>query len=149
MPNDVLLIYLLWKGTEDWREDARFSAMLSLSLWMLTTKWVKLIGHYIRYPVDVFFLPLSVLFGYCHGLLKLYAMFTLDVVSSIPAVAAIFFLLAILIEFCELFHELVAGGRDSFDNLKAVWPNSLSPLRNWASSHYSLQPGTSCTGQRF
>lgn len=48
---------------------------------MFVSKWIKLLGHYIRYPVDVFFLPLSICFGYFHGLLKLYAMFTLDAVS--------------------------------------------------------------------
>lgn len=66
-----------------WPEDARFAALLILGLWMWMTKWIKLLGHYIRYPVDVLLLPLSILFGYFHGLLKLYAMFTLDVVSTL------------------------------------------------------------------
>lgn len=55
--------------------------MTSLYLWMFTSKWIKLLGHYIRYPVDVFLLPVSVLFGYFHGAIKMYAVMTLNVVS--------------------------------------------------------------------
>ncbi len=50
---------------------------------MLISKFIKLLGHYIRYPIDFLFLPLSILFGYFHGFIKLYAMLTLNVVSSI------------------------------------------------------------------
>lgn len=82
LPNDILMVYLLWKTTESWPGNVRFWALVALGVWMWMTKWIKLLGHYIRYPVDVIFLPLSILFGYFHGLLKLYAMFTLDVVSS-------------------------------------------------------------------
>lgn len=50
---------------------------------MLISKIIKLLGHFIRYPVDFVFLPLSILFGYFHGLvIKPYAMMTLDVVSE-------------------------------------------------------------------
>lgn len=49
---------------------------------MFLSKWIKLLGHYVRYPADFLLLPLSALFGYLHGLLKLYAMLTLDVVSE-------------------------------------------------------------------
>lgn len=55
--------------------------MTSLYLWMFTSKWIKLLGHYIRYPVDVFLLPVSILFGYFHGAIKMYAVMTLNVVS--------------------------------------------------------------------
>ena len=82
LPGDILLVYLLWKATESTSQDTRFWAFASLGLWMWTTKWIKLLGHYVRYPADVMLMPLSILFGYFHGLLKLYAMFTLDVVSS-------------------------------------------------------------------
>ena len=40
-----------------------------------------MIGHYIRYPVDVLLLPISILFGYFHGVIKMYAVMTLNVVS--------------------------------------------------------------------
>lgn len=57
--------------------------MTALYMWMFTSKWIKLLGHYIRYPVDVFLLPVSILFGYFHGAIKMYAVMTLNVVSCI------------------------------------------------------------------
>lgn len=44
------------------------------------TKVVKLIGLFRRNPSDIIFLPLSIAFGYFHGLIKLYALFTLNMV---------------------------------------------------------------------
>lgn len=64
-----------------WGEVSHDRAMTSLYLWMFTSKWIKLLGHYIRYPVDVFLLPVSILFGYFHGAIKMYAVMTLNVVS--------------------------------------------------------------------
>lgn len=46
------------------------------------TKVVKLMGLFIRNPSDIMFLPLSVMFGYFHGLVKLYALITLNMVRS-------------------------------------------------------------------
>lgn len=45
------------------------------------SKWIKFVGHYLRYPVDVLLLPVSILFGYFHGFFKLYAACTLHIVS--------------------------------------------------------------------
>ena len=56
--------------------------MQALGLWMFVSKFIKLVGHYIRYPVDVLLLPVSILFGYLHGIIKIYAVLTLNVVSS-------------------------------------------------------------------
>ena len=42
------------------------------------TKVVKLMGLFIRNPSDILFLPVSVVFGYFHGLIKLYALITLN-----------------------------------------------------------------------
>lgn len=50
---------------------------------MFVSKFVKLLGHYIRYPVDFLLLPVSILFGYFHSLaIKVYAMLSLNVVSE-------------------------------------------------------------------
>lgn len=57
--------------------------MMALGLWMFTSKWIKLVGHYIRYPVDLLLLPISVVFGYFHGAIKMYAVMTLNVVSNV------------------------------------------------------------------
>ena len=56
--------------------------LVVLLSWMLTSKFIKLLGHYIRYPVDFFLLPISIIFGYLHGLIKAKAMLSLNVVSS-------------------------------------------------------------------
>lgn len=48
---------------------------------MFVSKFIKLMGHYVRYPVDVLLLPISILFGYFHGGIKIYAVLTLNVVS--------------------------------------------------------------------
>jgi cellulose synthase/poly-beta-1,6-N-acetylglucosamine synthase-like glycosyltransferase len=45
------------------------------------SKAVKLGGHFIRYPVDICLLPISILFGYFHGIIKLYAAMTLHVTA--------------------------------------------------------------------
>ncbi|RAL04375.1 uncharacterized protein BO80DRAFT_234994 [Aspergillus ibericus CBS 121593] len=55
--------------------------MQALGVWMFISKFIKLVGHYIRYPVDVILLPVSILFGYFHGAIKIYAVLTLNVVS--------------------------------------------------------------------
>lgn len=44
------------------------------------TKTVKLMGLFLREPADVVFLPVSIAFGYFHGLIKLYALCTLNMV---------------------------------------------------------------------
>ena len=45
------------------------------------TKVVKLVGLFRRNPSDIMFLPVSILFGYFHGLIKLWALFTLKEVG--------------------------------------------------------------------
>ncbi|EHA25997.1 hypothetical protein ASPNIDRAFT_56966 [Aspergillus niger ATCC 1015] len=48
---------------------------------LTSIKFIKLLGHYIRYPVDVILLPVSILFGYFHGAIKIYAVLTLNVTT--------------------------------------------------------------------
>lgn len=55
--------------------------MQALGLWMFVSKFIKLVGHYIRYPVDGLLLPVSILFGYLHGIIKIYAVLTLNVTA--------------------------------------------------------------------
>lgn len=45
------------------------------------TKVVKLLGLFRRHPRDALFLPVSILFGYLHGFIKLYALCTLNMTS--------------------------------------------------------------------
>ena len=80
---DLLLVWLCHKATVSWGDALHDRAMTSLYLWIFSSKWMKLLGHYIRYPVDVFLMPVSILFGYFHGAIKMYAVMTLNVVSCI------------------------------------------------------------------
>ena len=59
--------------------------MLGLAVllsWMLMSKFLKLLGHYIQHPVDFLLLPISIIFGYMHGLIKAKAMLSLTAVSQ-------------------------------------------------------------------
>ena len=40
-------------------------------------KIVKIVPHLYHYPEDLRFLPVHCLFGYLHGLIKMYALFTI------------------------------------------------------------------------
>jgi hypothetical protein len=77
----MALVYLCHKATEGWDRQSYWLAIESLLWWMLVSKFIKLLGHYIRHPVDIFLLPISILFGYFHGVIKMYAVLTLNVVS--------------------------------------------------------------------
>ncbi|KAI9810622.1 MAG: hypothetical protein M1827_006184 [Pycnora praestabilis] len=77
---DPLLIFLLYKVTEERGFDSQERAWtLGILLsWMFLSKFVKLLGHFIRYPEDIILLPVSICFGYFHGFIKVYAMLTLN-----------------------------------------------------------------------
>lgn len=80
---DALLVWFLYLATADWPvQEAKF-AMFSLVAWMVFSKFVKLITHFVRYPVDLFLWPLSVAFGWFHGGIKYYALATLSEVCGI------------------------------------------------------------------
>ena len=60
------------------------------------TKVVKLMGLFLRNPSDVVFLPVSIMFGYFHGLVKLYALVTLNMVSLAMSIHQRDFILTML-----------------------------------------------------
>lgn len=103
---DLLLVWLCHKATGSWGESLHDRSMTTLYFWILTSKWIKLLGHYLRYPVDVLLLPVSILFGYFHGAIKMYAVMTLNVVC-IPSQFPVSFFLFLL--FCVFFLFLSAG----------------------------------------
>ncbi|KAI1205602.1 glycosyltransferase family 2 protein [Annulohypoxylon truncatum] len=79
---DPLLLVSLWRGTEGWDLEARQRCIWAQVVFMFAfTKVVKLIGLFRRNPSDIVFLPVSVIFGYFHGLIKLYALITLNMTS--------------------------------------------------------------------
>lgn len=62
-------------------------------------KTIKLIPHLLRNPGDVRFIPVSVLFGYFHNLIKLYGCITVTEVCYLtPALVAIDARLTILLD---------------------------------------------------
>jgi hypothetical protein len=80
---DPLILWLTHKATGQWSENTQFYAVAAQLVWMLITKYVKLHGLFIREPADLVFLPVSILFGYFHGFIKLYALGTLRMVSHV------------------------------------------------------------------
>ncbi|KAL2165876.1 hypothetical protein VTG60DRAFT_3690 [Thermothelomyces hinnuleus] len=79
---DPLLLLSYWWGTENWEPRNRCILLWAEIAFMFGfTKVVKLVGLFRRNPCDIMFLPVSILFGYFHGLIKLYALFTLKETS--------------------------------------------------------------------
>ncbi|RSM07733.1 hypothetical protein CEP52_005047 [Fusarium oligoseptatum] len=79
---DPLLLASCWWATADWDIQNRRYAFWAQFIYMFAfTKVVKLMGLFLRNPSDVIFLPVSILFGYFHGLVKLYALVTLNMTS--------------------------------------------------------------------
>lgn len=78
---DPIIIFLAIKATETWSPEQQ-KIVLGLQLsFMLFSKVIKLVGLFMREPADLIFLPVSIIFGYFHGFIKLYAGITLRMVS--------------------------------------------------------------------
>ena len=75
---DSLLLALLFKVTEHSPGQVKLALPL-LGSWIFLTKILKLLPHLFRHPEDVRFIPLSILFSYLHGIINIYALFTLYV----------------------------------------------------------------------
>jgi hypothetical protein len=73
---DPVLLYLLHRATQG-NADLHRLSLMALVGWMFFTKIFKLIPHFIRYPRDIIFIPVTIVFGYGYGFIKLYALFTL------------------------------------------------------------------------
>jgi glycosyltransferase involved in cell wall biosynthesis len=80
---DPLLLVTCWWATAGWesQEDRAYAFWAQFIFMFGFTKVVKLMGLFIRNPSDVMFLPISVVFGYFHGIIKLYALVTLNMTS--------------------------------------------------------------------
>ena len=83
LPYDSLMIYAWIRATASWSDNNRVALLSFLLAWIfLFSKTVKLWGHFFRYPADVVFLPIYIGFGYFHGAIKLWGLFTLSEVSD-------------------------------------------------------------------
>ncbi|CAM1504490.1 Fc.00g020810.m01.CDS01 [Cosmosporella sp. VM-42] len=79
---DPLLLASCWWATADWELQNRKYAFWAQFIYMFAfTKVVKLMGLFLRNPSDFIFLPVSIIFGYFHGLVKIYALVTLNMTS--------------------------------------------------------------------
>ncbi len=80
---DPLLLASCWWATANWDMHQRQYAFWAQFAFMFAfTKVVKLVGLFRRNPSDIVYLPLSIVYGYFHGLIKLYALFTLNMVCN-------------------------------------------------------------------
>ena len=78
---DPLIIFALWWGTEGWETHTRQQLLWAQIIFVFGfTKVIKLVGLFRRHPSDVVYLPVSIIFGYFHGFIKLYALMTLNMV---------------------------------------------------------------------
>lgn len=75
---DLLLWLFLFWATDSWSTKNRAYAFYALAAWMIFSKVIKLVTHFVRYPVDILLWPVSVLFGWYHGIIKLHALFTIN-----------------------------------------------------------------------
>ncbi|KAG6991293.1 hypothetical protein G7Y79_00054g089220 [Physcia stellaris] len=79
---DCMLVYLYYRASAHWDSDLRVLCFVLLVSWMFTSKFIKLMGHYIRYPGDFLLLPVSISFGYFHSvIIKVYAMLSLNITA--------------------------------------------------------------------
>ncbi|KZF24490.1 glycosyltransferase family 2 protein [Xylona heveae TC161] len=76
--HDPALIYSLYRASENVSPLNRVRLMTSFLVWLVSCKAVKLVPHFARYPFDLVYFPITILFGYFHGLIKYYALFTLS-----------------------------------------------------------------------
>jgi hypothetical protein len=78
-----LIIFLTFKASKDLPGNWQLYAVYAQLVFMGWTKVIKLVGLFMREPWDIVFLPVSVLFGYFHGGIKLWALATLRMVGHV------------------------------------------------------------------
>ena len=82
---DPLILLSLWWGTSGWDVETRRNALIAELVWIFAfTKVVKLVGLWRKHPEDIIYWPVSIVFGYFHGLIKIYALITLNMVCLGP-----------------------------------------------------------------
>lgn len=77
---DPFIFYALWEASKSWNSTVATAAIIAHSIWFAFSKVVKLIGLFRRRTSDILYLPVAIIFGQFHGLIKLFALCTLHVV---------------------------------------------------------------------
>jgi hypothetical protein len=80
---DPFFFYAFYQASKTWSSSAISWGWVIAVFWYLVTKIVKRIGLYIRDPWDILYLPVSIAFGFLHGFIKLYALWTWNEVRLI------------------------------------------------------------------
>ncbi|KAL8688022.1 MAG: hypothetical protein Q9218_005965 [Villophora microphyllina] len=82
---EEVLAYLLYHAYDGSHESPgyffpakRLTAPVLFGIWTLFAKTVKLVPHFWQYPGDLRYLPASWAFCYCHGVIKIWALLTID-----------------------------------------------------------------------
>jgi hypothetical protein len=78
---DPLFILLTLRAFRDLPGNGQLNCLYAQLAFMFWTKVIKLVGLFVRDPTDILFLPLSILFGYFHGFIKMWAAVTLRMTS--------------------------------------------------------------------
>lgn len=74
---DLGFAYLLSLILAPCSADTQSLCWILFLVWVLFTKIVRLIPHFLRHPIDMVHIPMLVAFGYFHGFLNIYALCTL------------------------------------------------------------------------
>ena len=80
---DPLIVFLTYKFVETSIPGYGWYGTMAQLAFLLITKVVKLLALFMREPSDLIFLPVSIMFGYFHGLIKLWALCTLRMVRAL------------------------------------------------------------------
>lgn len=80
---DPFFMFAYYKASQPWTPEARLNGWIVVGAWYLFTKVVKRIDLIRRNPWDIVFIPVSIAFGFLHGFIKIYALWTWNVVSRV------------------------------------------------------------------
>lgn len=79
--SDFVILYATFKASQEQQAQTQKMVLIAAVLWIfVVAKTIKLTGHFVRYPADIFLLPISIIFGQIHGVIKLVGLLTLSAV---------------------------------------------------------------------
>lgn len=73
---DPLLVYTLTRTSFYLGSDRKAALVALMAAWILGTKMVKILPHFVDHPSDVVWLPGYLAFAYWHSFIKVYCLFT-------------------------------------------------------------------------
>ena len=73
---DIALVFTLWYGIDQSEFMDRVTPVTVLISWIVTSKLIKLIPHFVRCPSDLVYFPAYILFVYYFTFHRIYTLFT-------------------------------------------------------------------------